>query len=112
MATEDLKSTVSRSSAPDLRVGTLSTLAAGARVGKYEILAVLGRGSFGVTYRARHTQLDREVAVKEYLPVTFAVRDPDSMVLPRSTRVAEDWRPIQLCWLPRRPNRPEGVPRE
>ena len=32
MATEDLKSTVSRSSAPDLRVGTLSTSASGARV--------------------------------------------------------------------------------
>jgi serine/threonine protein kinase/formylglycine-generating enzyme required for sulfatase activity len=36
----------------------------GTRVGKYELLAVLGQGAFGVVYLARDVQLDREVAIK------------------------------------------------
>src|SRR5215813_10963400 len=67
-------------------------LRAGTTVGKYEIGETLGHGGFGITYRARDTQLDREVAIKEYLPTSFAVRQPDFTVLPRSTRVAEDFR--------------------
>jgi serine/threonine protein kinase len=34
------------------------------RIGKYEVLGTLGRGSFGVVYTARDTELDREVALK------------------------------------------------
>jgi len=78
---------------PRAQAGTdsLTALASGARIGKYEIIALLGQGGFGITYRAIDTQLDREVAIKEYLPVSFAVRQPDSMVLPRSTQLAEDF---------------------
>jgi serine/threonine protein kinase len=32
--------------------------------GKYEILEVLGRGGFGLTYKARHRQLTMEVVIK------------------------------------------------
>jgi tRNA A-37 threonylcarbamoyl transferase component Bud32 len=40
-------------------------LAAGAcRLGKFELLAELGAGSFGYVFRARDTELDRTVAVK------------------------------------------------
>jgi formylglycine-generating enzyme required for sulfatase activity len=76
----------------DERVGSSATLTGGARVGKYGILAVLGQGGFGVTYRAHDMQLDREVAIKEYLPIAFAVREHDGTVLPRSTQTADDFR--------------------
>ncbi|MDJ0728622.1 MAG: serine/threonine-protein kinase [Crocosphaera sp.] len=32
--------------------------------GKYEIIKVLGRGGFGITYHARHIELDTEVVIK------------------------------------------------
>jgi serine/threonine protein kinase len=66
-------------------------LPAGAMVGRYEIASVLGHGGFGITYLARDSQLDREVALKEYLPAALAVRQDGSSVLPRSTEVADDF---------------------
>ncbi len=40
------------------------TLAAGSRLGPYEILAPIGAGGMGEVYRARDTRLERTVAVK------------------------------------------------
>jgi hypothetical protein len=64
-------------------------LAAGTRLRNYEIVSILGHGGFGVTYRARDTTLGRDVAIKEYLPTALALREEGTMVLPRSTELAE-----------------------
>src|SRR5882762_473053 len=66
-------------------------LTAGRTIGRYEVVSVLGQGGFGITYRARDSQLDREVAIKEYLPLALAVRQDGITVLPRSTAAADDF---------------------
>jgi len=47
------------------------SLAAGTRLGPYEILAPLGAGGMGEVYRARDTRLGRDVAV-EVLPSSLS----------------------------------------
>ena len=34
--------------------------------GKYRIVAVLGQGGFGITYKGEHTMLGTTVAIKEF----------------------------------------------
>jgi Tol biopolymer transport system component len=52
-------------------------LAAGTKLDGYEILALLGAGGMGEVYRARDSQLKREVAIK-VLP-QFVSQDPDRL---------------------------------
>ena len=57
-------------------------LATGYQLSWYTILEVLGTGGFGVTYLAHDNNLDRDVAIKEYLPTSFAHRHGDQSVKP------------------------------
>jgi len=73
----------------DIRGG----LPAGTRLGGYELKAILGKGAFGITYRASNLALGHEVAIKEYLPTAVALREGRTTVLPISTDHAE-----QFAW--------------
>jgi len=53
------------------------TLAAGSRLGPYEILAPIGAGGMGEVYRAKDPRLGREVAIK-VLPASFS-QDADRL---------------------------------
>jgi serine/threonine protein kinase len=63
------------------------SLAAGTRVGAYEILAPLGAGGMGEVYRARDTRLGREVAIK-FLGPRFATQPGASQRLLEEARAA------------------------
>ena len=52
---------------------------------EYRIEQVLGAGGFGITYRARDTNLDKDVAIKEYLPGELAMRAPYGNVVAQAT---------------------------
>lgn len=55
---------------------------------EFRIETILGAGGFGVTYLARDTHLDKNVALKEYLPVDVALRALDGTVVPVNTDTA------------------------
>ena len=48
----------------------------------YAIEAEIGHGGLGIVYKARHREIGRLVAVKEYLPIDLAIRE-SSTVHPR-----------------------------
>jgi serine/threonine protein kinase len=63
------------------------SLPAGFRLGQYVIVQLLGHGGFGLTYLADDTNLHRKVAIKELLPIDFAIRETDgTTVVARSQR--------------------------
>ena len=52
--------------------------------GKYRIERVIGAGGFGITYAAHDIGLNTTVALKEYYPAEFGMRDGTMSVRPRS----------------------------
>jgi len=87
-STDEPPDTVSPPTSPDVDHVALKP---GQMIGRYEIVSVLGQGGFGITYRARDIQLDREVAIKEYLPSALAFRQDGVTVMPRTTKMADDF---------------------
>ena len=69
----------------------VNALPPGTRFEEYRLDAVLGAGGFGITYRAYDANLDKFVAIKEYLPVEFATRTEASTVVPQSSTDAQDY---------------------
>ena len=57
----------------------------------YRIEKVLGRGGFGVTYLATDTNLDHQVAIKEYMPGWAVARQEDNSLVPISDDARRDF---------------------
>jgi serine/threonine protein kinase len=49
---------------------------------EYRLESILGAGGFGMTYLAYDTNIEKKVAIKEYLPVELAVRAPNGAIVP------------------------------
>ena len=66
------------------------TLPAGTRIGSFEITGLIGEGGFGIVYLAYDASLQRQVALKEYMPSSLASRATESHdVAVKSDRYAE-----------------------
>ncbi len=53
-----------------------------AKIAEYKILGHLGSGGFANTYRAYDSNLDKDVAIKEFFPRRYCSRDENYRVLP------------------------------
>jgi len=63
----------------------------GTRFGEFEIVRVLGVGGFGIVYLAHDHSLERQVALKEYMPASLASRGEGPAVTIRSGSFAETY---------------------
>jgi serine/threonine protein kinase len=66
-------------------------LPAGTRFGELEVVRVLGVGGFGIVYLARDHSLERDVALKEYMPASLASRGQGAQITVRSGSFAETY---------------------
>lgn len=58
----------------------------GMRLTEFEITGYVGDGGFSIVYLAWDHSLERQVALKEYMPSSLASRSSDTRVFPRSER--------------------------
>src|SRR5580700_6081865 len=77
-------------------VSAIKALSAGAKLGNFEIVELLGRGGMGEVWRARDARLNRDVALK-VLPAGLA-RDPDRVArFEREARAAAGLNHPNIC---------------
>ena len=69
----------------------LNALPQGHRLQEYELVRVLGFGGFGMTYLGFDHNLDKAVAIKEYLPSDIATRTVDNSVVPQASELQGDF---------------------
>ena len=69
----------------------LHALPQGHRLQEYELVRVLGFGGFGMTYLGFDHNLDKAVAIKEYLPSDIATRTADHSVAPQTSDFRGDF---------------------
>ncbi|HAO0304110.1 TPA: serine/threonine protein kinase [Escherichia coli] len=67
----------------------LNALPVGYRFNEFEIKEVIGGGGFGIVYRAWDHQLERTIAIKEFMPSSLAVRNEDMTLVLRSKRFSK-----------------------
>lgn len=68
-----------------------NALQTGSMLLEYRLESVLGVGGFGMTYLAWDTNLEKHVAIKEYLPAELAVRALDGSVVPITTEFKHNY---------------------
>lgn len=66
-----------------------NALPVGTRLGEFEIIGLLGEGGFGIVYLAYDSSLERNVALKEYMPSAFASRSTQAQVSVKSEQHAD-----------------------
>jgi serine/threonine protein kinase len=69
--------------------GGHNTLPVGTRLGEFEIRGLVGEGGFGIVYFAYDHSLERNIALKEYMPSSLAQRADGLTVSVRSARHAQ-----------------------
>jgi len=69
-----------------------NALPAGTLLLEYRLDGVLGAGGFGITYLAHDTHLEKNVAIKEYLPTDLAIRALDGSIVPVATEHEYDYK--------------------
>ena len=62
----------------------LHALQSGYMLREYRLEKLLGEGGFGLTYLAFDTNLEKKVAIKEYMPSEHAIRESDSKIIAKS----------------------------
>ena len=68
---------------------SVNVLPVGTHLGEFEILDLIGEGGFGIVYLAYDHSLERQVALKEYMPSGLAKRTTRLAVTVRSQHNVE-----------------------
>jgi formylglycine-generating enzyme required for sulfatase activity/serine/threonine protein kinase len=69
----------------------LHALQPGYMLAEYQIDRLLGEGGFGLTYLAFDTHLEKKVAIKEYMPSDFCVRQNSTTIVAKSEASKMDY---------------------